>query len=116
MTTTTAAVPVVLAATDVDTLTEAPLGPNEGVTHRVLWQQGGSMAGVLTVRAGSRLGVHSHRRNHHHIWILEGHARILGKNLGPGSYAYEPSGVEHDIDASDTEGCTVFYLYLRPPD
>jgi hypothetical protein len=45
--------------------------------------------------------------------VLEGHATILGRTLGPGSYAHIPSGVEHDIDARSSDGCTVFYLYLR---
>jgi hypothetical protein len=25
-----------------------------------------------------------------------------------------PSGIEHDIDATNTGGCTLFYLYARP--
>lgn len=91
-----------------------PLGDLDGVRHRVLWQDGTSMAGVLTVDAGHALGAHTHRENHHHIWVLEGQATILGTELGPGSYAHIPAGVEHDIDARGTEGCTVYYLYLRP--
>ena len=71
------------------------------------------MAGVLTVEAGHRLGPHAHRVNHHHLWVLNGRATILGTELGPGSYVHVPSGVEHDIDASSTGGCTVFYLYLH---
>jgi hypothetical protein len=46
--------------------------------------------------------------------VLEGSADILGVEVGPGSYAHIPNGVDHDIDASATDGCTVFYLYLRP--
>ena len=71
------------------------------------------MAGVLTVEAGHRLGAHAHRVNHHHLWALSGRATILGTELGPGSYVHAPSGVEHDIDACSTGGCTVFYLYLH---
>jgi quercetin dioxygenase-like cupin family protein len=71
------------------------------------------MAGVLTVLAGHRLGRHTHRVNHHHLWVLDGRAVVLDRELGAGSYVHIPSGVEHDIDASDTEGCTVFYLYIR---
>lgn len=47
------------------------------------------------------------------MWVLEGHVTILGTELGPGFYVHIRSGVEHDIDASATDGCTVFYLYLR---
>ncbi len=93
-----------------------PLATLDGVTHRVLWRGGSSMAGVLKVGAGHRLGQHTHRVNHHHLWVLEGRAVILGDELGPGSYVHIPSGVEHDIDASSTGGCTVFYLYLRHVD
>jgi quercetin dioxygenase-like cupin family protein len=46
--------------------------------------------------------------------VLEGHAVILDTEVGPGSYVYVPGGVDHDIDATASEGCTVFYLYLRP--
>lgn len=95
------------------TLPAEPLGDLPGVTHRVLWQDGTSMAGVLTIAAGHRLGTHTHRRHHHHMWLLDGRARILGEDLGPGSYTHIPSGVAHDIDATDTGGCRVFYLYVR---
>jgi quercetin dioxygenase-like cupin family protein len=71
------------------------------------------MAGVLTVAPGHRLGSHTHRVNHHHIWVLDGRGVILGHELGSGSYVHIPGGVEHDIDATASEGCTVFYLYIR---
>jgi quercetin dioxygenase-like cupin family protein len=106
--------PVVLDAAGVAALELQPLGDLDGVRHKVLWQDGTSMAGVLTVDAGQNLGAHTHRENHHHIWVLEGRAQILGKELGPGSYAHIPGGVEHDIDARGSAGCTVYYLYLRP--
>jgi len=110
---TTAPNPTVLDAHAVEQLPFEPLGPMEGVVHKVLWRNDTSMAGVLTVKPGHRLGAHTHRMNHHHVWVLEGHATILGKHLGPGSYVHIPSGVEHDIHASASEGCTVYYLYIR---
>ena len=106
--------PIVLTAAAISNLPSEPLGSLEGVTHRVLWRDDTSMAGVLTVAAGHHLGAHAHRRNHHHIWVLDGHATTLGADVGPGSYVHIPSGVTHDIDASSTGGCTVFYLYIRP--
>jgi quercetin dioxygenase-like cupin family protein len=90
-----------------------PLGNLDGVSHRVLWRDDTSMAGVLVVEGGHRLGLHTHRVNHHHLWVLDGRADVLGAELGPGGYAHIPSGVEHDIDATASAGCTVFYLYLR---
>jgi quercetin dioxygenase-like cupin family protein len=108
--------PTVLSADAVANLAWGPLGHLPGVRHKVMWSDATSMAGVLTVDAGHRLGAHAHRANHHHMWVLDGHAVILGTFLGPGSYVHIPSGVEHDVDATDTDGCTVYYLYIRPAD
>lgn len=101
----------VLHADAVAALPSVPLGPVEGAHQKVLWSTGSSVAGVLTVEAGRRLGPHAHSSNDHHIWVLGGRAVILGKEVAAGSYAHIPCGIEHDIDATDTEGCTVFYLY-----
>ena len=105
--------PLALSAEVIASIPPVPLGVGEGVVHRILWQNENSMAGVLTVPAGRSLGLHTHRTNHHHIWVIEGQAAILGSVLGPGSYAHVPHGVEHDIDASATDGCTLLYFYLR---
>jgi quercetin dioxygenase-like cupin family protein len=105
---------IVHTAEEIGRLPAVPLGSLEGVVHRVLWQDDKSMAGVLTVEGGRSLGRHTHRANTHHIWVLEGTAEILGRTLGPGGYAHIPSGVEHDIDATGSAGCTVYYLYLAP--
>jgi mannose-6-phosphate isomerase-like protein (cupin superfamily) len=104
----------VLTAEAISRLRVEALGSIVGVKHRVVWRTDRSMAGVMTVEGGHRLGTHRHRANQHHMWVLHGHARILGVEVGPGSYAYVPSGADHDIDASETEGCTVLYLYLSP--
>jgi uncharacterized RmlC-like cupin family protein len=106
--------PIILTADAIAALQPQPLGSLTGITHREVWRTDASMAGVMTVGAGHRLGTHAHHENHHHIWVTEGHAVILGAEVGPGSYVHVPSGVEHDIDATGTEGCTVFYLYLQP--
>lgn len=105
--------PVVLTAALVESLPVKPLGDLRGVTHRILWADGTSMAGVLTVESGQRLGAHAHRANHHHLWVLDGQATTLGVEVGPRSYVHVPAGVSHDIDATATVGCTVFYLYVR---
>ncbi|MGD9705943.1 MAG: hypothetical protein AB7Q42_21015 [Acidimicrobiia bacterium] len=106
--------PIVLTPDAIAAIPPVPLGSIDGVTHRVLWTDGTSIAGVLTVEARHRLGAHTHHLNHHHLWVLEGRALVLGTEVGPGSYVHIPSGVEHDIDATTSDGCTVFYLYLRP--
>jgi hypothetical protein len=109
----TAASPTIIDPYALARIPWEPLGPMEGVVHKVLWHSDNSMAGVLRVSAGRHLGSHTHRENHHHMWVLEGRVNILGADLGPGSYVHIPGGVEHDIDASATEGATVYYLYLR---
>ena len=91
-----------------------PLGTKPGVIRRVLWQSPSSEAGVLTIAAGERLGPHRHRVNHHHIWVIDGAAEVLGQIVEAGSYVHIPSGIEHDLDASATNGCTVFYVYEPP--
>lgn len=106
--------PILLTPDAIERVPALPLGPLQGVTHRVLWSANGSMAGVLTVNGGCRLGSHTHRVNHHHLWVLDGEAEILGTTVGAGTYVHVPSGIEHDIDASDSGGCSVFYLYLHP--
>ena len=83
-----------------------------GVTNRVLWSTDTSMAGVLSVQAGHRLGTHTHRLNHHHVWVVDGEVTILGEVLGGGSYVHIPGGVAHDLDATNTGGCTVFYRLI----
>ena len=112
----TTAQPVVLTPEAIAALPLEPLGALAGVTHRIMWRSDTSEAGVMTVERGHHLGNHAHRENHHHMWILDGHANILGSELGSGAYVHIPSGVQHDIDASQTEGCTLFYLYLLAAD
>lgn len=114
METTLIPTPVLLTADAIAALPVEPLDHLLGVVHRVVWRDGTSYAGVLTVGPGYRMGPHAHRVNHHHIWVLDGHAEILGSIAGPGSYVHVPAGVEHDIDATGSEGCTVFYLYVHP--
>ncbi|HEU5084786.1 MAG TPA: hypothetical protein VFU14_15700 [Acidimicrobiales bacterium] len=112
MTTDTRRLPVVLDAAALAAIQEEPLGELAGVCHRPVWTDGVSKAGVMRVDAGHRLGAHTHRRHHHHMWVVEGRAEILGSKVGPGSYVHVPDGVEHDVDATATDGCTFFYLYV----
>ena len=104
---------LVLDAAAITALPDTPLGYLAGVRRRVLWVSNTSEAGVLEVSAGHRLGLHAHRSNQHHLWVLAGTARIVGHDLSAGGYVHVPAGVEHDIDATGTDGCSVYYLYLR---
>jgi mannose-6-phosphate isomerase-like protein (cupin superfamily) len=104
---------IVLTSREVAERPGQPLGAIDGVINHVLWSDGTSIAGWLTVAGGHQLGVHEHRQNSHHMWILEGSAEILGRELSAGAYVHIPPGTAHDIDATATDGCRVFYLYIR---
>lgn len=87
---TTQVVPVVLTPEAIEALPVEPLGQVEGVRHRVLWRDETSMSGVLTVDPGRNLGEHTHRRNHHHIWVIDGEPIVLGQRLRPGELRAHP--------------------------
>ena len=89
----------------------APIGELQGVERKILWRGEDSEAGILVVFPGHQLGADTHRSNHHHLWVLDGRATILGTEVGSGSFIHVPSGVEHNIDARRTNGCAVFYVY-----
>ncbi len=108
--------PTVLSADAISHLPQESFGSDPGSAHRVLWRNETSMAGVLTVDAGHRIATHAHRAHHHHVWLVDGHANVLAENVGPGSYVHIPRGIAHDIDATSSDGCTVFYLYLAQTD
>lgn len=82
----------------------------QGVSHKVLWRAGDSVGGVMRIEPGGYLAAHTHRRAHHHLWIVNGSALLLGRELGAGSYAHVPAGVEHRI--ASTNGCQFLYLYV----
>lgn len=105
--------PVIMTPDAIRSLPAIAMPGAAGVTYRVVWEDGAAMGGIMSLEAGAHLGKHTHRTNEHHVWVIEGSARILGSLLGPGSYVHIPSGTAHDIDASSTSGCTLFYLYLR---
>ena len=106
--------PTVMSPDQIAALPKKPLGEAVGVDNAVLWTDGTSTTGILTVRAGARLGEHTHRTHHHHMWVLVGEAVIADQRVGAGSYVHVPSEVEHDIDATDTSGVTVYYSYALP--
>jgi mannose-6-phosphate isomerase-like protein (cupin superfamily) len=85
----------------------------DGVDYKLLWRSGKSVAGLMRVAPGSEVSPHAHVLSHHHLWVLEGEADMVGERVGPGTYVHIPAGVEHGITGVGPEGCTVVYLYLR---
>lgn len=99
-----------------DALAWHPLDPFDRVDSKLLWRSGKSVAGIMRVRPGGSVSPHTHQRSHHHMWVVEGNAEMLGERVGPGTYLHVPAGVEHGISHPGDEGCTFLYLYLREPD
>lgn len=85
----------------------------ENVSYKLLWRSGKSVAGIMRIAPDGRVDPHVHQRSHHHMWVLDGSAELLGQRVGKGSYLHVPAGVEHGITAPGPGGCTVLYLYLR---
>jgi quercetin dioxygenase-like cupin family protein len=88
-----------------------PMHP--GVTYTLLWREEGSSAGIMWLEPGARVPEHTHAAAEHHVWLVEGHARVDGHTLGAGAYWHVPAGVAHEVASPSTHGCTLFYLYLR---
>jgi mannose-6-phosphate isomerase-like protein (cupin superfamily) len=108
-------VPVATIVTDAaaDALAWHPLGSDPGVDYKLLWRSGKSVAGMLRLAPGAELTPHAHVRSHHHLWVTEGTAEVLGELVGPGTYVHIPARVDHGIRASGDQACTMLYLYLR---
>lgn len=107
---------VVLTAASISALPWEPFGGVSGVWQRVLWRANGSYAGLLRLDADAEIGVHSHRRAHHHVWVVDGGCMMLGKAVTAGAYVHVPAGVGHAVRGVGSDGCTLFYLYLREPE
>lgn len=109
------AVPVVTLVTKAaaDVLPWRPLEPYPGVDYKLLWRSGKSVAGLMRITPGREVTRHAHVRSHHHMWVVDGTAELLGQLVGPGSYVHIPARVDHGIRTAGDAACTVLYLYLR---
>ena len=90
-----------------------PLHGIDGATHKVLWQSGDVVIGLIRVEAGSVKPEHTHHGAHHHMLITRGSCVMLGRTVGEGSYVYVPPGVAHAVDQVGADGVEFFYTY-RP--
>jgi quercetin dioxygenase-like cupin family protein len=99
--------------TAADSLAWHPLDPFEGVDQKLLWRSGESVAGIMRIGPGGVVSPHAHVLAHHHMWVIDGTAEMLGERVGPGTYLHIPAGVEHGVRDVGEDGCTVLYLYLR---
>lgn len=104
---------MVLAATDVDAIGWEPLAEQTGVFSKVLWRSGDVAIGLIRVESGAEKAPHVHHGAHHHIWVVDGAATMVGQPLTAGSYVYIPPGVRHEVTDVGGQGVTFFYTY-RP--
>lgn len=103
--------PVVLDATAMARLAWEVLHGVDDARAKLLWEQGGSTVGLLHVHPRGHVRAHAHPEAHHHAWVVDGHARMLGEPVGPGSYVHIPAGMEHEITDVGPQGVTMFYVY-----
>jgi quercetin dioxygenase-like cupin family protein len=90
-----------------------PLNGIDGATHKVLWQSGAVVIGLIRVEAGSTKPEHTHHGAHHHMLITSGSCVMLGQRVDEGSYVYVPPGVPHAVDDVGPHGVEFFYTH-RP--
>lgn len=103
---------LVHTAAEVDAMPWEPIGA-PGVAHKVLWQSGDVVIGLIRVEAGASKPEHVHHGAHHHIWITAGSADMVGQSVSQGAYVYIPPGVPHAVDSVGPDGVEFFYTY-RP--
>ncbi len=85
----------------------------DGATHKVLWQHGAVVIGLIQVEAGSEKPEHTHHGAHHHMFITRGSCVMLGERVDEGSYVYVPPGAAHAVSDVGPDGVEFFYTY-RP--
>ena len=79
---------IVDSAADIDAIEWIANDATPGVRHKVLWQSGATVLGLMQIDGGAINPEHTHHAAHHHILILDGTCHMMGKDVGPGSYVY----------------------------
>lgn len=76
---------------------------------------------LLTVGPASRVAMHRHPRSAKALYLLKGHARLLGppgrapERLDEGSVAFVPAGYPHVIENMGRQATAVFLQVFAPP-
>lgn len=104
---------VLLTADEVQQRRWKPLDDQPGVTHTVLWRSGDVVIGMIRLEPGAENPEHVHQAAHHHFFLLQGEATIVGRRLQAGGYAHIPPGEAHGVTDVGPDGVTFFYSY-RP--
>ena len=66
----------------------------EGAAHKVLWQSGATVIGLIRVEAGRSKPEHTHHGAHHHMLVTRGSCVMLGQRVEVG-----PAPDDHDYVA-----------------
>jgi quercetin dioxygenase-like cupin family protein len=103
---------LVHTAAEIAAMPWQPIG-TDGVAHKVLWQSGDVVIGLISVVAGASKPEHVHLGAHHHIYLTRGSCDMVGRTVDAGSYVYIPPGVPHAVDNVGPDGCEFLYTY-RP--
>lgn len=90
-----------------------PLRGLTGIQHKVFWRSENMVAGIIRLEPGAEEPGHAHHDAAHHVYVLQGSARIGGQTVEAGAFAFVPAGVTHATTAVGAEGCTMFYTYAR---
>ena len=102
----------VVERADIERQPWQPMRGLPGVEHKVLWRSGTMIAGLVRLAPGAEEPGHVHHDADHHVYVLEGAARIAGQQVESGGFVYVPAGVPHSPTDVGPDGCTVFYTYL----
>ena len=68
-----------VSAADIDAMDWVDDPTRAGVRHKVLWQSGATVLGLMMIDAGAVNPEHTHHGAHHHILMLSGTATMLGR-------------------------------------
>ena len=110
MTTTTPTTLFLVPRQRVGELPWEPLPSDGRVEHRVLYQDGRTVAGLLRMRPGAGELKHLHLHGEHHLWVLGGTVSVDDTVLPADSYLHVPAGLTHRI--TDTgAGSLLFYVF-----
>ena len=88
-----------------------PLRGLAGVRHKVLCRSGEMIVGIVRLEPGAEEPGHAHHDAAHHVYVLQGSARIGGQTVEVGGFVFVPAGVTHATTEVGADGCTLFYTY-----
>jgi mannose-6-phosphate isomerase-like protein (cupin superfamily) len=87
----------------------------EGVRQKVLWRFGDFTVALVSLSAAAVAPGNAPWAAHHHVWVVEGRAKVAGRLVAAGSYLHVPPGTEHAIHAIGPGGCTVLQVHRPHP-